>query len=107
MQPPVHPAPWQPDSPNEFVGAQIHLLVARVESVKWPPPGAARGDQFDFRIVYKQGGRRIRGRRSVRDISANGSAVLRGDRARFSGGLAKKRKIPRGGFGVSQLWGGG
>src|SRR5258708_37612912 len=95
MKPPILLASRQTDSANEFVGAQIHLLISGVEPVKGPPSCAARGNQFDFGIVHEQGGRRVSGRGSVRDISADRSAVLGRDRGRFWRGPDDERALAR------------
>ena len=57
------------------------------------PARAACGNDFDFRIVHEQSGRRIGGGRSVGDVAAQRAAILRGNAAGFGCGAAKQRKF--------------
>ena len=80
-------------APNELVCREVHLLVAGVEAVVRHAPRSADRDQLELRVVDQQRGRRVRGRRAVRDVAAERAAVLRRDAAGLGRRPRQQRKL--------------
>ena len=88
---------------NDFVGRQIHLLVAGVKVRVGNCSHTAYRSEFQFGIVHEQRWRRIGGRRRVSDVPAQGSAILIGDASGLAGGTAQQRKFVVQHMGALQL----
>ncbi len=92
-----HPAcrPRQHESAESVPPPANSFSCTRCETTHTAPTAPRRRNNFNFRVIYDQRRRRIRGRRSVRDISAQRPAILRRHAARLSSGAAQQRKFAR------------
>ncbi len=93
MLPRPAPAAGEPHRHDQLVRRQIHRLVAGVERPVGDLAGAADRQQFQGRVVGEEGGRGVGGGRRVRDVAADGAAILRGDATGLPGGLFDQREL--------------
>src|SRR5277367_1906146 len=87
--------PRQTNPPDQFPRVQVHFLVLSVKRRVMYPARPGRRNNFNFRVVNDQRRWRIGGRRSIRDVAAQCSAILRRHAPRLSSGAAQQRKFAR------------